>query len=108
MPRPGPPPLVGLFLAMCLALTHSARADLRVNAGYSESADLFSLMDNVSLWSPEGFNDPEYREYWVETFGWNAEDQAGAGDEGGDEEAERDAHRRSSFTRRSARARRRC
>jgi hypothetical protein len=78
MPRPGPPTLVGLFLAMCLALTHSARADLRVNAGYSESADLFSLMDNVSLWSPEGFNDPEYREYWETTFGWSEDDQAWA------------------------------
>ncbi len=66
------------FLALGLALPDSARAELRVNAGYSESADLFSLMDNVSLWSPDGFNDPEYREYWEATFGWSEQDQAWA------------------------------
>jgi hypothetical protein len=67
-----------LAVACLLVLPGPARADLRVNAGYSESADLFSLMDNVSLWSPKGFNDPEYREFWEATFGWSDEDQAWA------------------------------
>jgi hypothetical protein len=67
-----------LALAAGLALTGLAQAELRIQAGYSESADLYSLMDNVSLWSPEGFNDPEYREYWEETFGWSEADQAWA------------------------------
>jgi hypothetical protein len=78
MPNPGTATLTGLVLAACLVLVHPARAELRVNAGYSESVDLFSLMDNVSLWSPKGFNDPEYREYWQATFGWSEDDQAWA------------------------------
>ena len=69
--------IIGLVV-LGLTLAGPARAELRVNAGYSASADLFSLMDNVSLWSPGGFNDPEYREYWEATFGWSDADQAWA------------------------------
>jgi len=64
-----------LLFCLLLPVALPAQAELRIHAGYSEAADLFSLMDNVSLWSPNGFNDPEYREYWVETFGWTDEDQ---------------------------------
>jgi len=72
--------LTSLALLFCflLHLASPVQAELRIQAGYSEAADLFSLMDNVSLWSPDGFNEPAYREYWTDTFGWTEEDQGWA------------------------------
>lgn len=67
-----------MLLLLLLMVTVPARAELRIQAGYSAAADLFSLMDNVALWSPDGFNDPEYRDYWTAAFGWNEADQAWA------------------------------
>jgi hypothetical protein len=63
------------FLVALIVCTAPASAELRIEVGYSKPADLFSLMDHVSLWSPDGFSKPEYREYWEAEFGWSAEDQ---------------------------------
>jgi hypothetical protein len=70
--------LPAVLIFLLLAAASSARGELRIQAGYSEAADLFSMMDNLSLWSPNGFNEPEYREYWTEVFDWSEEDQAWA------------------------------
>ena len=59
------------LLTLCIS---TVDAELRVDAGYSAAADLFSLMDNVSDWSP-GFTEQEYRDYWQSEFGWSAEDE---------------------------------
>jgi hypothetical protein len=67
-----------LLYCVLLSAAPPVQAELRIQAGYSEAADLFSLMDNVSLWSPNGFNEPAYREYWTDTFGWTEEDQVWA------------------------------
>lgn len=67
-----------ILLLLLLTAAVPARAELRIQAGYSAAADLFSLMDNVALWSPGGFNDPEYRDYWTANFGWDEADQAWA------------------------------
>jgi len=64
-----------LVAITALAYTPRLHADLRVDAGYNAAADLFSLMDNVSLWSPGGFSKPEYREYWNTTYGWSSTDE---------------------------------
>ncbi len=64
------------LLFLLLAAASLAKAELRIQAGYSEAADLFSLLDNLSLWSPDGFSEPEYREYWTAAYGWDSEDQA--------------------------------
>lgn len=66
---------VWLVTISTLAYTPCLRADLRIDAGYSAPADLFSLMDNVSLWSPGGFSRPEYRNYWKTTYGWSDTDE---------------------------------
>ncbi|MCQ8185243.1 hypothetical protein [Parvularcula maris] len=65
---------VVLFLLLTLAWSQDARAEVTLRAGYHAPADLFSLMDQTSLWWP-GFNEPEYREAWEERFGWSDEDQ---------------------------------
>jgi hypothetical protein len=67
-----------VLIFLLLSAASAVKGELRIRAGYSEAADLFSLMDNVSLWSPNGFNDPEYREYWTRVFDWSEEDQAWA------------------------------
>lgn len=43
-----------LAILLLLALNKSAKvfAQVNINAGYSSSADLFSLMDNTSGWLP--------------------------------------------------------
>ena len=53
------------------------QAEFTLDIRYSEAADLFSLMDNVSNWW-EGFTDPGYREEWEARFGWSEEDQSWA------------------------------
>lgn len=59
-----------LFLA---PVTHSASASIRMEAVYSQGADIFDLMDNVSEWW-EGFCDAEYKKYWKEKYGISKED----------------------------------
>ena len=49
-------------------------ATVSLKASYNETADLFSLMDNVSGWLP-GFTDSAYREEWTRRFGWSQSDQ---------------------------------
>ncbi|MCK0127820.1 hypothetical protein [Erythrobacter sp. F6033] len=41
---------------------------------YSETADLFSMMDHVSGWW-DGFTHPRYRSEWETRFGWSEDDQ---------------------------------
>lgn len=63
--------LLGLFLAL---LPWQASAKITIRAGYHAPADLFSVMDQTTLWY-EGFNDRAYREAWTERFGWSDDDQ---------------------------------
>jgi hypothetical protein len=64
-----------LTIALALAVAASpASAEVKVSVSYSEAADLYSLMDNVSGWL-DGFVYPVYREEWVRRFGWSADDQ---------------------------------
>lgn len=65
------------FVLLWLLFTCAApvRADVSVEASYSEPANLFSLMDNVSGWLPE-FTDAAYRDEWARRFGWSKSDQA--------------------------------
>lgn len=63
------------LFALVLALSSfPVQAEVRLSVAYSDSADLFSLMDNVSGWL-DGFVIPEYRAEWVARFGWLPEDQ---------------------------------
>ena len=64
------------MLALCL-LAGPARAEVRIEVGYSEAADLYSTMDNLSLWL-NGYTWPEYREEWTARFGWSEQDEAWA------------------------------
>lgn len=57
-----------------LCLTVPAHAEVRVSVGYSEAADLYSTMDNVSEWLA-GFTIPAYRKEWEQRFGWSESDQ---------------------------------
>lgn len=54
-----------------------AKTEITLDIRYSEAADLFSLMDNVTSWW-EGFTDPVYREEWERRFGWSDADGAWA------------------------------
>lgn len=65
------------FLLTVLALGVAAqpvRAEVTLTVAYSEAADLYSTMDNVSGWL-EGFTSPEYRAEWQRRFGWSEKDQ---------------------------------
>lgn len=64
--------LIAILTLSCA--TWPAKAEVGVSVSYSRSADLYSLMDNVSGWL-DGFVIPEYREEWVRLFGWSPEDQ---------------------------------
>ena len=66
-----------LLLLALVFLTAAApvRAEVTLSVSYSETANLFSIMDNVSGWQ-EGFTDPAYRAEWTKRFGWSAADQA--------------------------------
>ena len=72
-------PLIGairLWFAL-IALTvgiQPLRAEITVEVAYSETADLYSMMDNVSEWL-EGYTIPAYREEWVARFGWTEADR---------------------------------
>lgn len=64
-----------LLAAMAISLAAgSAKAEVRLAVAYSESADLYSLMDNVSGWL-DGYVMPPYREEWERRFGWSDDDQ---------------------------------
>lgn len=41
--------------------------NIKIEVAYSESADIFDLMDNVSNWWP-GFCEEEYKKYWIKKF----------------------------------------
>ena len=63
-----------ILIALLLAISGlPASAEIKVRAEYHAPTDLFALMDGVSGFL---FNDPAYREYWTERFGWTREDQA--------------------------------
>lgn len=66
--------LVGALALLFLAPAASASTAVNLEASYSEPANLFSLMDNVSGWQ-EGLTDPAYREDWSRRFGWTSTDQ---------------------------------
>lgn len=66
--------LLAFFLALPAHATEPLRVETRLVVSYSETADLFSTMDNVALWW-EGFNDPSWRAEWERRFGWSAADQ---------------------------------
>lgn len=51
-----------------------ANADVKLSVSYSQPADLYSMMDNVSGWL-DGFVIPAYREEWEARFGWSKQDQ---------------------------------
>lgn len=58
-----------LILAGCsLQPIKQHPASVEIEFAYSESANIFDLMDNVSNWWP-GFTDPEYQEYWKKNIG---------------------------------------
>lgn len=63
-----------LSLALALGLSGPGFAQVRFSVEYSESAALFSLMDNTSGWWP-GFVDENYRVAWQKKFGWSEDDQ---------------------------------
>ncbi len=69
--------LLRAFALLLGASAVPAHADVQITASYSEPANLFSLMDNVSGWLPE-FTDAAYREEWARRFGWSKLDQAWA------------------------------
>ena len=46
----------------------------KFNVNYSESADVFELMDHVSAWHP-GL-EKEYRDYWEKKFGISSSDNS--------------------------------
>jgi hypothetical protein len=60
--------------AYLLAFTSPVKAEVDLVVSYSETADLYSLMDNVSGWF-EGFTIPAYRDEWQRRFGWTETDQ---------------------------------
>jgi len=68
--------IVRLLLAAIALLFVSApaRADVEVSVSYSETADLYSTMDNVSEWL-KGYTIAAYREEWEKRFGWSVNDQ---------------------------------
>ena len=43
------------------------KAEVTINVVARPAASIFEIMDNVSFWYP-GFNDTEYREYWVKNW----------------------------------------
>ena len=63
-----------VFAFMLICGVSAARADVTITVSYSEPADFYSMMDNVSGWL-EGFVIPQYRAEWEQRFGWSAEDQ---------------------------------
>jgi hypothetical protein len=46
---------------------------VQIDVTYSESADIFVILDNVSGWW-EGFTEAEYKKYWVIRFGISTND----------------------------------
>ena len=64
-----------LFASLFVSLAVPARAEVRVAVTYSEAANLFFVMDNVSAWL-DGFTDPAFRAEWIKRFGWSTADQA--------------------------------
>jgi len=60
-----------LFLILSL-LPPDATADTKIEIEYHAPTDLFQLMDAVTGWY---FNDPSYRAYWKNRFGWSSDDR---------------------------------
>ena len=61
--------ILGIFLT-----AQPVNAEVKPTVTYSEAADLYSTMDNLSGWL-EGFTWPEYRDEWQKRFGWSSKDQ---------------------------------
>ncbi|MBT4760689.1 MAG: hypothetical protein HOO06_03230 [Bdellovibrionaceae bacterium] len=56
------------------ALSKTVNNSVKIDVLYSESADIFDLMDNVSNWWP-GFTEVEYSKFWHKKFGIKKEDK---------------------------------
>ena len=67
------PALATQVVRKCV-IVQPARAEVIIEVSYSEAADLYSTIDNVSGWL-EGFTWPEYRAEWEQRFGWSEQDQ---------------------------------
>lgn len=57
-----------------LGLTTKAIGSVAVSVEYSEAADVFDILDNVSNWL-EGFCEEEYQKYWSQKFGITESDK---------------------------------
>ena len=66
--------IVGVSICFSTPSLAAEGGGITIRAAYSDAANLFSLMDNVSGWQ-EGLTDPAYRAEWKRRFGWSAEDQ---------------------------------
>lgn len=66
-----------LLAALALSGPSRANAEVQVRVLYSETVNLYSLMDNVSGWL-DGYTNPTYRQEWSARFGWTAADQVWA------------------------------
>ena len=62
--------LFALFVAFAAL---PAQAHVKVTVTYSSSADLYSMMDNVSGWL-DGYTRDDYRQAWIRRFGWSDQD----------------------------------
>jgi hypothetical protein len=57
-----------LLIFLCTLLSAPTIAEVNIQVEYSESADYFDLLDNLSNWW-EGFTEPEYGKEWQNRFG---------------------------------------
>jgi hypothetical protein len=61
------------FLLVAM-LAMPARASAQVSVRYSQAADVFELLDNVSNWWP-GYSNAEYRQFWMKQLPLTADDE---------------------------------
>ena len=62
----------GFFLLFFL-INFSSAASLKIKIDYSESVDVFEIMDHLSMWSDRSL--VEYRKYWERNIGFSGEDK---------------------------------
>ena len=57
-----------ILIFVVLLLSSVSQANVKISVEYSESANYFDMMDNVSNWW-DGFTDIEYSKEWIKRFG---------------------------------------
>jgi len=62
-----------LILGLLLIISVFAQGKTTVEGRYSESANIFAIMDHVSNWWP-GFTEDVYQNYWKNRFRLSEED----------------------------------